>query len=602
MAERFGVTFNNRADGRDNYFRRLASLQLKNLNELCIDLQNEYKEHIFSFGNKFSVVLPKELVRELTCAFNEDKNTEAFYYGNGFNLITSAENLDDNGVPIIRMHQLISNEDVYTAFVQADLYAELAIYKTLVTAALINFNLTDNDQRANFIKECDSKNHSKDEIANIFFDFYTQYTDNNLLDNDRVSTNIEYLCKFMLEPEWFYRAKSIYRADFAGNCILNTLGLVVASSGTVTTVANTLQKHDELLIFKNQIQVINQEDDDDKDDNQFTLEPPIEGGKNLIIYGAPGTGKSYFIEDRPQMFPNITRVVFHPEYTYFDFIGNYRPSPVYSETSEKIHYRSGEDFSFGKPLVDYSFVPGPFTKVLVDCYRKPNELHTLVIEELNRADAAAVFGDVFQLLDREDNGSGKYAISPSAEWREYLVSQGLTPIFDECGQIKLPSNMNIIATMNSADQGVNPLDTAFKRRWQYEFMSIKYDDPALNVNIPYAGRTNITWNYFIEQINKKLTDIFRMSEDRLIGTYFVNPTSLDDQNINAEVNINAIKKVLFYLWDDVLRHENRDRLFGNSENPIHTMSNLYDRFETEDVLNILDPANATDNDISSSEE
>lgn len=585
MAERFGVTFNNSTDGREQYFSRLANLELKNLHDLCIELQNAYKTHIFDLGEKFRIILPKKLITELTIGFNETKNTNTYYYGNGFNLVSGSENTNDNNAPVIRQHEMISNEDVYTAFLQADLYAELSIYKTLVTAALINNNLNNSDLRENFIKDCDNGKYSSDAIKSLFTNFYTKYCKDAACSEDRIRNNIEFLSKFMLEPRWFYRAKSIYRADFAGNCILNTLGLVIASSGTVTKVANVILRHDELLRFRDEIRIENITADDCEDVPALTT--PVKGGKNLIIYGAPGTGKSHHIEDHKDEFPNITRVVFHPEYTYFDFIGNYRPSPVYRETTNKIHYKNKADFIYGEPIIDYGFIPGPFTKVLVDCYQKPDELHTLVIEELNRADAAAVFGDVFQLLDREDDGTCKYAIAPSLEWREYLISKGLKSIFDDCGQITLPSNMNIIATMNSADQGVNPLDTAFKRRWQYMFMPIEYTDNALEVNIPYAGRTDVTWKNFIMQINLKLTKVFRMSEDRLIGPYFVNPKSLDTVNIDAEVNINAIKKVLFYLWDDVLRHENRDRMFGSNEKPIYTMSDLYKRFTKEDVLNIL---------------
>ena len=315
----------------------------------------------------------------------------------------------------------------------------------------------------------------------------------------------------------------------------------------------------------------------------------IHYGTNLIIYGAPGTGKSHWVEENYGK-ENLTRVVFHPEYTYFDFVGQYRPCPVYEKDSPRKFAKASDAEPdvvdvVGEPFIDYRFVPGPFTDVLVKAWKekKANEespaMYTLLIEELNRADAAAVFGDVFQLLDRDSNGKSEYGIVPSEEWGAYLKSAEVT--LPE-GKVEIPSNMNIIATMNSADQGVHMLDTAFKRRWDYHFMSI---DEGLNseelkdIKVRYAG-TDIGWKQFITILNEKLADDFQIPEDRLIGPFFVKP------KIVKEDSEKAIKKILFYLWDDVLRNSSgRNQFFKG----ITTMSQLYKDFDKgEDVMGIKD--------------
>lgn len=309
----------------------------------------------------------------------------------------------------------------------------------------------------------------------------------------------------------------------------------------------------------------------------------VTGGNNLIVYGAPGTGKSNALEE--QYGDDMTRVVFHPEYSYFDFIGSYRPSPVYAESERMLYRPDGTPFDKGEPYVDYTFVPGPFTNVLVAAWTHPEKMHNLLIEEMNRADAAAVFGDVFQLLDRNEDGTSRYGIVPSAEWRSYLLSSGASMAFDANGGIRIPSNMNLLATMNSADQGVNVLDTAFKRRWKYQFMDFDYSAPCLDVPVLYGGRVR-RWPDFLQRINQKLTDLYRIGEDRLVGPFFVAPDALEQDGDNAE----AVRKILFYLWDDVLRHESRDRFFGR----IRTMADLYAAFGGEDIMHLYTAADAPD--------
>nr|WP_263314758.1 AAA family ATPase [Mammaliicoccus sp. Marseille-Q6498] len=249
------------------------------------------------------------------------------------------------------------------------------------------------------------------------------------------------------------------------------------------------------------------------------------GGKNKIYYGAPGTGKSYKVDKE---YTGYKRVTFHPEYTYYDFIGGLRP--VQDEVSGNIKYE---------------FVPGPFTDVLIDAIFDEENFHGIIIEELNRANTAAVFGDIFQLLDRDDDGNSKYSIT-NKEITDYIKKIKNVNI----EEIIIPSNLSIIATMNSADQGVNVLDSAFKRRWQFEYTQINFNEPDLD-KVILAG-FDIPWNDFGKILNNHLSRN-GIDEDKLIGQRFITKKEIEDKELVAS-------KLLIYLWDDVFRY-NRKLIF-----------------------------------------
>ena len=198
--------------------------------------------------------------------------------------------------------------------------------------------------------------------------------------------------------------------------------------------------------------------------------------RNLIIFGAPGTGKSHLLRSAYEgaeapFAGRYERVTFYPTYSYSQFVGTYKPVMK---------------FVGGKEKIAYQFVPGPFLRQLVRAVNDPGHDYLLIVEEINRANAAAVFGDVFQILERGDDGESEYSIGASEDIIRYLQGTvglcgpvlspvakrffGMTNADDEptgdCA-LKLPKNFYIWATMNSADQGVFPLDTAFKRRWEF---------------------------------------------------------------------------------------------------------------------------------------
>lgn len=261
----------------------------------------------------------------------------------------------------------------------------------------------------------------------------------------------------------------------------------------------------------------------------------INNGQNLLIFGAPGTGKSYFIKENYEQNSKFMRIVFHEEYSYQDFVGCIKPD-VNKDNIPK-----------------YSFMPGPFTKILKLALENAMVSYTLIIEELNRANASSVFGDVFQLLDRDENGISEYSIE-----NEDILNYLNTESENFYSEVRIPNNLNIVSTMNSADQGVFPLDTAFKRRWNYEYIPIEFSSWHEDNVIPYfvevvEGREIVKYikiRDYIETINNYLStnEDLAINEDRLIGPYYLKKHEWESWNSKE-----SYKKILSYLWDDVAR-------------------------------------------------
>lgn len=282
--------------------------------------------------------------------------------------------------------------------------------------------------------------------------------------------------------------------------------------------------------------------------------------RNRILYGAPGTGKSHRLEQEAAELVDDERrrlrVTFHGEYSYAQFVGSYRPAPVYRQVNTPL---LGPDkvSSAGshEPLIDYRFVPGPFLEMLVAAHHEPEHNHLLLIEELNRASVASVFGEAFQMLDRDAAGRGRFSVAFPPEAHGFLSANGLDP-----QAVRLPANLHIWATLNSADQGVQPLDAAFKRRWSFEYMPLEKNAEVMNgakVGLPRNGDIQqVEWNTFRRVINRRLREL-GVTEDRLLGPFFLARHELDDPD--------AFKnKVLMYLFDDVVRHEAPGVLFRRS--------------------------------------
>lgn len=309
-----------------------------------------------------------------------------------------------------------------------------------------------------------------------------------------------------------------------------------------------------------------QKDDDrieEEDENMelvFNTDIKTKYERNRIVFGAPGTGKSYGLKDDCEKLMEDTtgtyeRVTFHPDYTYSQFVGTYKP--VMDEDGNSIRY---------------DFVPGPFMRVYVEALKSGRtdtpQPHLLLIEEINRAKVAAVFGDVFQLLDRDDDGVSEYEIQASEDIRRYLAKE-LGGNADNYKKIRIPNNMFIWATMNSADQGVFPMDTAFKRRWNFEYLGINENEEKIKgigkIMLPGCDEP-IEWNTLRKAINDKMSSSdFKINEDKLMGPFFLSKKVIaSNENgmiIDTDRFIDAFKsKVIMYLYEDAVK-QGKHRFF-----------------------------------------
>ncbi len=283
----------------------------------------------------------------------------------------------------------------------------------------------------------------------------------------------------------------------------------------------------------------------------------IKGAYNMIYYGTPGCGKSYLVNkdfnDQEYM---VYRTTFHPEYSNSDFVGQIIPKT------------EGEE-------IKYKFQEGPFSIALLNAIKNPSKKVCLVIEEINRGNASAIFGDIFQLLDRDSNGTSIYSIV-NESIRKYLYENGIN-----IERISIPSNLWIIATMNTSDQNVFTLDTAFKRRWRMHRIINKFKDEEYDRKLAkmYIPGSTYTWEQFVTEINKEImikNPTGLNSEDKQLGVYFVTENELSFEPINnSEDVINKfVEKVLLYIWDDVAKIDS-SLWFGEN---IKSFDNLVDEY------------------------
>lgn len=392
---------------------------------------------------------------------------------------------------------------------------------------------------------------------------------------------------------------------------------------------------------------------------------------NRILFGAPGTGKSYTLNTELKTLlgenneDDYERVTFHPDYSYANFVGTYKPVMVedsienLTEITEKdvvsvltdksksaqekydllydkfkedgltrlpllLGLYTDENFTtrkadgtaavgdnsvernhgkairpyvnLSKPVsrkkdISYEYVPGPFMRVLVKALKNamtdnPRPF-VLLIEEINRANVAAVFGDVFQLLDRDDDGVSEYKIATTYDMRKYLA-QELDVDESQVENIKIPNNMFIWATMNSADQGVFPMDTAFKRRWDFTYLGIDDNDEKVRGKYVYLSEDKsqkVEWNKLRKAINNFLAK-YKINEDKQLGPYFLSKGIIipeQGDEIDRERFISAFKnKVIMYLFEDAARQK-RSKLFEGCSQNSTRYSQICKEFEKKGV-------------------
>ena len=370
--------------------------------------------------------------------------------------------------------------------------------------------------------------------------------------------------------------------------------------------------------------------------------------RQIIFYGAPGTGKSHKIKAQLEGVSkeNIFRITFHPDSDYSTFVGAYKPTmekpidKIYAkgELISKLtemkeggvtyspqkfgakYWRSlkqlnlsdkkdilqacgmsdnytvefdkgmavGEEYlaCSNESRIIYSFVPQAFLNAYIQAYKKSEEKVYLIIEEINRGNCAQIFGDLFQLLDRDAAGKSEYSIKADADLRAFLEeelgedNQGIKD-----GELCLPSNLYIYATMNTSDQSLFPIDSAFKRRWDWEYEPIKYRNTDWKIVI---DGTEYSWVSFQRIVNEKILRA-NSSEDKMLGDYFVNPS---DGVITEKVLLN---KILFYLWNDVCKDGEGD-IFKVSETEDVSFSELYGENGTKTLQKMMSYLGVTDPD------
>lgn len=345
----------------------------------------------------------------------------------------------------------------------------------------------------------------------------------------------------------------------------------------------------------------------------FDVIPRLNGGVNILLYGVPGSGKSWTIEhEYCKSGTNVERLVFHPDYTNADFVGQILPvvDPVDKQ-------------------VTYEFTPGPFTNILREAYTHPQEKYILIIEEINRGNAPAIFGDVFQLLDRTVSPKTSEGITYPAGTSEYGITNGNVAKVvygDEAHKVRIPSNLSILGTMNTSDQNVFTLDTAFQRRWRMRLIENNFFNVRTSLAQAEILDTGVTWRRFCETVNEIIIGNkakMASAEDKRLGVYFVHENDLkfDDRaaakpphtNFASEYNellkaeiMNGTpeeaarlaevrealmqirifpEKVIKYLWDDAFKF-NPEALFDTDnmdslEKVIRTfvLSQGHDRFK-----------------------
>lgn len=345
-------------------------------------------------------------------------------------------------------------------------------------------------------------------------------------DDATATTNTNLLMRFLTDYDWWLGGKQIGRGnDWSISPISTLLNMPQNDSNFVArVVSKTTEDSGFRDAFKQAIECEWSMITTSANQNANVLG----GAENILLYGVPGCGKSHtikteFCNDDTRM----ERAVFHPDYTYSDFVGQILP-----------RVENGH--------IEYRFEPGPFTRILKKAVNKPSCAFYLVVEEINRGNAPAIFGDIFQLLDRDMSGRSEYGVS-NESIAKYVYG-------DTDTKVRIPGNLFVLATMNTSDQNVFTLDTAFKRRWAMRMIENNIDACEFaNTQICAWG---VTWGAFAKTINRKITELGEnnlSNEDNRLGAYFVRESDLHDAERFGE-------KVLMYLWNDAFKFD-RDKVF-----------------------------------------
>lgn len=384
------------------------------------------------------------------------------------------------------------------------------------------------------------------------------------------------LRKFMTDYSWWYGAKTIDRGDFYVSPILNSARLVNASQSFVADLCAFLA--DKQVLVNSIIEGENSALEHIHPHKNKSPQP-----LQQIFYGAPGTGKSNTIKREVDEKKKICfRTTFHPDSDYSTFVGCYKPTMKkqyrFDERMRSKDYEDGDLFGAKEDeiiidkVIHYDFVPQAFTKAYVKAWQNPEEQVFLIIEEINRGNCAQIFGDIFQLLDRNEHGLSDYPIKADDDLKAHLRecfrnNDNLKDNIKSGDELQLPSNLYIWATMNTSDQSLFPIDSAFKRRWDWTYMPIY--DAKKGWKIEVNGKRYGWWS-FLEKINEKIGTT-TSSEDKKLGYFFCKAD--DNGIISAE---KFVGKVIFYLWNDVFKDYAEDSsVFVDEANKAITFDKFY---------------------------
>ncbi len=494
---------------------------LKQIYSLAAGRFNQYE------GKDF--VLPKIFKEQVT-----EINSNTITYNDYSAVIETRGN--QNGV----LNIYLPNQWFYIASYFTDFYNELQRYKKEALKVV-----------------------SKERLKDLNGSSLTEQEESRLQRLSLTEQSKSYLRRFMTDYSWWFGAKTIDRGDFYVSPILNSARLVNASQSFVADLCAFLANKTDLV----QAIISGEEAASKKNNssNSFSFQQ--------IFYGAPGTGKSHKIK-KVTKGKEVIRTTFHPDSDYSTFVGAYKPTtkrvPIYSTYGEKaVEVKDADGNPMTEDRIVYEFVEQAFLQAYIKAWKqfakadegKATEEVYLVIEEINRGNCAQIFGDLFQLLDRGEDGFSEYPIVADKDLQKQLAKAFADMPFLNapavCGMsaeevavkirkgeiLLLPNNLYIWATMNTSDQSLFPIDSAFKRRWDWQYMPIANGNKDWRIS---ANGNEYDWWEFLEKINALIGEK-TSSEDKKLGYYFCKPK---DGLIDAKM---FVGKVIFYLWNDVFK-------------------------------------------------
>lgn len=570
-------------------------MKLENL----FDVYNKMKQAVDKYSN-MAFDFSDELKSEIKAIYKEKKHTEVKFFRGNYLTILKSNNADsqetDNG-----KYAFYPNQTVFIAAYAIKYVSLLNQYATKIIGSYQKEYNKLNDISGNLAKDLNNDLNEARDHKNISSRLKAALDDllrNNEIDSDDFA-NLE---KFLTNYHSWGGGRLINRHDFTDSAVYKATGLIQSKSSLHEILNRMLEnsKFRDLVVseFDNHI---NKKLPDytplDKDEflNYKSGHNFLGQSKfpyNQILYGAPGTGKSYmvkqnifkteeteFLDDmgikklddskiktlKKDIEKRVFRQTLYSDFSYTDFVGQIMPVS-----------KNGD--------ITYSFVPMIFTKALKTAkkYHKERKRVYLVLEEISRADVSAVFGDLFQLLDR-NNGISEYPIYNS------LIAKSVYGAGHEDEPIVLPENLFIIGTVNTSDQNVFSMDTAFKRRFNWKYISIKSassdNNPYIDVRFGDNQIKSIDWKSFCNALNSEITDYLGLSEDKQIGQFFIKFPKDSNGNYNREMVASLLKeKLLMYLWEDVNNASMENRHIFKTE--YKSFSNLYDDFNYKVIFDI----------------